>query len=125
MGKEIKKVLIVDDSESVRAMMQNELCRVGYKVFNAINGNDAMNVIKQNGPFNIIISDLNMPECDGLSFLKEVRNYEHTRFTPFVIVTTETQLDKKNEAKLNGATGWIIKPFVMENLIKVISKLIG
>ena len=74
---------------------------------------------------NLIVSDLNMPILDGISFLKEVRKLDKYKYLPFLILTTESQESKKMEAKQSGATGWIIKPFVKEKLIAVVKKVIS
>lgn len=119
-----RKVLIVDDSESIRTYLKNEFEKNHFDVEEAINGNDGITKVIGNGPFDIIISDLNMPECDGIEFLKLVRKEVNSRFTPFIIVTTENQTEKKEVARLNGATGWIVKPFLIDNFIKVVKKIV-
>jgi two-component system chemotaxis response regulator CheY len=116
-----KTVLIVDDSASMRQLVSFALKDAGYDVIDAINGKDAMN--KLNGTkIDMVITDLNMPEMDGIEFIKQVRNKPGYRFTPIVMLTTESQESKKQEGKQAGASGWIVKPFTPEQLIGVVKK---
>ena len=119
-----KTILIADDSESIRAVVSFALREAGYEVIVAHDGQNALDLLKQNDHVNLIVSDLNMPIKDGISFLKDVRSLDKFKYLPFLILTTESQETKKMEAKQSGATGWIIKPFVKEKLIAVIKKVI-
>jgi two-component system, chemotaxis family, chemotaxis protein CheY len=119
-----KKVLIVDDSESILEVVGFVLENAGFEVYKGIDGVDALNVIDENGIVDLIITDLHMPNMDGISFIKEVRAKEEFKFTPILFLTTESQAEKKMQAKEAGATGWIIKPFVPEKLLAVISKVL-
>jgi two-component system chemotaxis response regulator CheY len=119
-----KTILIADDSESIRAVVGFALREAGYDVLVANDGQHALDLLVQNDHVSLIVSDLNMPVKDGISFLKDVRSLEKFKFLPFLILTTESQETKKMEAKQSGATGWIIKPFVKEKLIAVIKKVI-
>jgi two-component system chemotaxis response regulator CheY len=118
-----KNILIVDDSESIRLVVSMGLREAGYNVFAGINGVDGLRLLYEN-KVDLIISDLNMPVMDGITFLKEVRSNEHYKFLPLLILTTESQESKKMEAKQAGATGWIIKPFVKEKLLAVVKKVL-
>jgi two-component system, chemotaxis family, chemotaxis protein CheY len=120
-----KKILIVDDSESIRLVVGTALRAEGYDVIVGNDGQDALELLLQSEGVNLIVSDLNMPRMDGISFLKEVRKLEKYKYLPFLILTTESQESKKMEAKQSGATGWIIKPFVKEKLIAVVKKVIS
>lgn len=116
-----KTVLIVDDSASMRQLVSFALRDAGYDVIDAINGKDAMN--KLNGTkIEMVITDLNMPEMDGIEFIKQVRNNPGYKFTPIVMLTTESQESKKQEGKQAGASGWIVKPFMPEQLIDIVKK---
>jgi two-component system chemotaxis response regulator CheY len=116
-----KTVLIVDDSASMRQLVSFALRDAGYDVIDAINGKDAMN--KLNGTkIDMVITDLNMPEMDGIEFIKQVRNKSGYKFTPIVMLTTESQESKKQEGKQAGASGWIVKPFTPEQLVDIVKK---
>ncbi len=118
-----KTVLIVDDSASMRQLVSFALRDAGYNVVDAINGKDAMN--KLNGTkIEMVITDLNMPEMDGIEFIKQVRNNPGYKFTPIVMLTTESQESKKQEGKQAGASGWIVKPFTPEQLIDIVKKFV-
>jgi len=119
-----KNILIVDDSESIRLVVSLGLKEAGYHVIAGINGQDGLRLLEEN-KVDLIISDLNMPIMDGITFLKEVRKHDRYKFLPLLILTTESQESKKIEAKQAGATGWIIKPFVKEKLLAVVKKVIG
>jgi two-component system chemotaxis response regulator CheY len=119
-----KTILIADDSESIRAVVGFALREAGYDVLVANDGQHALDLLVQNDHVSLIVSDLNMPVKDGISFLKDVRSLDKFKYLPFLILTTESQETKKMEAKQSGATGWIIKPFVKEKLIAVIKKVI-
>lgn len=120
-----KKILIVDDSESIRVVVGIALRSEGYEVVVGNDGQHALELLMENQDVNLIVSDLNMPRLDGISFLKEVRKLDKFKYLPFLILTTESQESKKMEAKQSGATGWIIKPFVKEKLIAVVKKVIS
>lgn len=116
-----KNILIVDDSESIRLVVSMGLKEAGYNVVAGINGADGLRLLNEN-KVDLIISDLNMPVMDGITFLKEVRKQDKFKFLPLLILTTESQESKKLEAKQAGATGWIIKPFVKDKLLAVVKK---
>lgn len=120
-----KNILIVDDSESIREVVANGLEMSGYTVIKGTNGAEGLKLLKENNQINLVISDLNMPVMDGISFLKEIRSNPQHKYLPVIILTTESQESKKQEARNAGATGWIIKPFSQEKLIAVIKKVIN
>lgn len=120
-----KKILIVDDSESIRLVVGTALRAEGYDVIVGNDGQHALELLLESEGVNLIVSDLNMPRMNGISFLKEVRKLDKYKYLPFLILTTESQESKKMEAKQSGATGWIIKPFVKEKLIAVVKKVIS
>lgn len=119
-----KVVLIVDDSESIREVISAGLESEGFNVVKGIHGQDAIDRLKETSKINLIITDLNMPVMDGISFLKEIRKTDDYKFTPVIILTTESQESKKQEAREAGATAWIVKPFTKEKLLTVIKKVI-
>jgi two-component system chemotaxis response regulator CheY len=116
-----KTVLIVDDSASMRQLVSFALRDAGYDVIDAINGKDAMNKLN-GGKIDMVVTDLNMPEMDGIEFIKQVRNNPGYKFTPIVMLTTESQESKKQEGKQAGASGWIVKPFTPEQLVDIVKK---
>ncbi|MFH0733501.1 MAG: response regulator [bacterium] len=119
-----KTILTVDDSTSVRQMVSFTLKEAGYDVIEACDGKDALSKIN-NKQIHLIVTDLNMPNMDGIELIKKVRQMAAFRFVPIVMLTTESQNEKKMEGKQAGATGWIVKPFKQEQLLAVVKKVIG
>lgn len=121
-----KTALIVDDSTSMRQMVGFTLRGAGFEVIEGGNGQEALDKLAAvpGGKVDIIITDLNMPVMDGLTFIKSVRTRPLCRFIPILMLTTESQDSRKAEGKAAGATGWIVKPFHPEQLIKVIEKVL-
>jgi two-component system, chemotaxis family, chemotaxis protein CheY len=118
-----KTILIVDDSESMREVVSFTLENEGFIVKSGMDGKDAMKYL--NGDkIDLIITDLHMPVMNGIEFIKLVRNSSDYKMIPILFLTTESQVEKKMEAKQAGATGWIIKPFVPAKLIAAINKVI-
>ncbi len=119
-----KTIMTVDDSASVRQMVSFTLKEAGYNVIEASDGKDALSKI-QNAELNLIVTDLNMPNMDGIDLIKNVRTNPKHKFVPIIMLTTESQNEKKMEGKSAGATGWIVKPFKPEQLLNVVKKVIG
>jgi two-component system chemotaxis response regulator CheY len=117
-----KTILIVDDSESIREIVSFTLENEGYNVLVGVDGQDALKFLKK-GPIDLIITDLHMPNMNGIEFIKAVRANPDFKSVPILFLTTESQTEKKMEAKEAGATGWIIKPFVPAKLIEAINKV--
>lgn len=117
-----KSILAVDDSVTMRQTISTALAKEGYNVLVANDGLDALSKLNGN-KFHVIITDINMPNMDGIKLIKEIRNLAEHRFTPIIVLTTESQPEKKEEGKSAGATGWIIKPFKPEQLIAVVKKV--
>lgn len=118
-----KKILVVDDSKSIREVVSFTLQNEGYEVLVGTDGKDALKHF--NGEdINLVITDLHMPEMDGISFIQEIRKLDEYQHIPILFLSTETNQDKKSEAKEAGATGWMVKPFQPDKLIKVLNKLI-
>jgi two-component system chemotaxis response regulator CheY len=118
-----KTALIVDDSTTMRQMVAFTLREAGYQVVEAEHGQDALNKITAQ-PVNIVITDLNMPVMDGFTFIQNVRAMPTYKFLPILMLTTESQLSKKEQGKAVGATGWIIKPFDPDKLLQVVAKVL-
>lgn len=119
-----KTIMTVDDSTSVRQMVSFTLKEAGYDVVEACDGKDALSKIA-NAPLNMVVTDLNMPNMDGIELIKNIRSNSKYKFIPIIMLTTESQDSKKMEGKAAGATGWIVKPFKPDQLLAVIKKVIG
>ncbi len=119
-----KVIMTADDSASVRQMVSFTLKDAGYDVVEAVDGRDALSKLNGNG-VNMLITDLNMPNMDGIELIKQVRAQQQFKFMPIVMLTTESQDSKKQEGKAAGATGWIVKPFKPEQLVAVVKKVLG
>ncbi|MCX7965641.1 MAG: response regulator [Syntrophorhabdaceae bacterium] len=119
-----KTIMTVDDSASIRQMISFTLRKEGYETIEAVDGVDALNKLK-NKTVHMIITDLNMPNLDGIGLIKDLRSNPSYRFIPIIMLTTESQESKKMEGRQAGATGWIVKPFKPEQLIAVIKKVLG
>jgi two-component system chemotaxis response regulator CheY len=118
-----KTILFVEDSNSVRTVMGSTLTREGYNVITACDGQDALTKL-DGTKIHLIISDVNMPNMDGLTFVKTARQMSGYRFTPIIMLTTETQQEKMEEGKAAGVKAWIVKPFQPPHLLSAISQLI-
>ena len=118
-----KKILLVDDSASIRQVAGIALRRAGYETVEAANGKEALGLLDGN-KLNLIISDVNMPVMNGIEFLKAVKQHPTSRFTPVVMLTTEAGDDLKAQGKAAGAKAWIVKPFQPQTLLDAVSKLI-
>ena len=116
------EILCVDDSQSIRDLMTAILCQQGHNVTTAADGLEAINIARDHA-FDLALLDVNMPNMNGLSLLSKLRNLEHFKYTPIVMVTTETSDYRKNKAKNSGATGWLAKPFTEERLLGAVNKL--
>jgi two-component system chemotaxis response regulator CheY len=118
-----KTILIADDSESIRELVEMTLRQAGYDVIKTVDGEHALQ--SMNGQaIHLVITDLNMPKVDGIQLIREIRKNEQYTALPVLLLTTESQASKKEEAKGAGATGWIVKPFVPEKLLSVVQKVI-
>ncbi len=117
-------ILAVDDSESMRQMVSFALKNAGHTVVEAVDGQDALAQAKTN-KVNLVITDVNMPRMDGISLIRELRNLPDYKFTPILMLTTESTAEKKQQGKEAGATGWLVKPFNPDQLISTINKVLG
>jgi two-component system, chemotaxis family, chemotaxis protein CheY len=118
-----KRILIVDDSASVRQLVGFTLQSAGFEVLQAADGAQALGQL--NGAIHLVITDLNMPVLDGIGLLQGVRQHATYKYTPVIVLTTESQETRKRAAKAAGATGWIVKPFKPEQLLAVVKRVIG
>jgi two-component system chemotaxis response regulator CheY len=119
------RVLIVDDARFMRLVLRRILTQAGHEIVGeAKDGVEALNLAKQN-TFNLVITDVNMPNMDGISLIRELRTLPDYKFTPMLMLTTESGTDKKSEGKSAGATGWIVKPFNPDQLLATIKRVIG
>jgi two-component system, chemotaxis family, chemotaxis protein CheY len=119
----MKRILAVDDSASIRQMVNFTLKSAGYDVVDAVDGKDGLAKAGSN-KFDMIITDLNMPNVDGIQLITEVRKLPGYSFVPILMLTTESQAEKKDAGRKAGATGWIVKPFNADQLTTVLKKLL-
>lgn len=117
-------ILSVDDSNSIRQMVGFTLKQAGYDVLEAVDGRDALGIAKQKA-VNLVITDINMPNMDGISLIRELRALPSYKFTPILTLTTESGQDKKQAGKAAGATGWIVKPFNPDQLLATVKKVLA
>jgi len=119
-----KCIMTVDDSTSIRQMVSFTLKNAGYDVIEAVDGKDALDKLNK-VTAHMVITDLNMPNLDGIDLIRQLRSNPLYKFIPIIMLTTESQDTKKQEGKQAGATGWIVKPFKPEQLIAVVKKVLG
>ncbi len=117
-------ILAVDDSASMRQMVSFTLKGAGYDVIEAVDGVDALNKAKGQS-VNLVITDVNMPNMDGITLIAELRKLPAYKFTPLLMLTTESAPEKKQAGKAAGATGWIVKPFNPDQLLATVKKVAG
>ena len=118
------KILIVDDMASMRKMVAFTLESNGHEVVQADDGDVALDIAKNDEGFNLVITDVNMPNMDGITLTAELRQLSAFKFTPILLLTTEAGKDKKMEGKAAGATGWLVKPFDPDKLLMTIKKVL-
>ena len=119
-----KTVLVVDDSPTMRQMVAFTLTNAGYQVVEAGNGKEAVGKVNAGAKPDLVVTDLNMPEMDGITLIKEIRKMPALKFTPILMLTTEASDDKKKAGQAAGATGWIVKPFNPEQMMAVIKTVL-
>lgn len=118
------KILAVDDSASMRQMVSFTLKGAGHDVVEASDGSEALK-IAEGQSVDLVLSDVNMPNMNGIELCKNLRQLPSYKFTPILMLTTESAGDKKQEGKSAGATGWIVKPFNPDQLLTTIKKVLG
>lgn len=120
----MKTILAVDDSPSIRQLVTHRLKDAGYAVIEAANGVEGLAKAK-GSPVQLVLTDQNMPQMDGMTMIKNIRGLAQHRSTPILVLTTETSDAMKAQGKAAGATGWLVKPFDPVKLVAVVQKLIG
>jgi two-component system chemotaxis response regulator CheY len=119
-----KTILAVDDSGSLRQMVAFSLNAAGYQVIEAVDGQDGLNKAR-NQVVDLVLTDQNMPNMDGLTLIKSLRAMESYKSVPILMLTTESSDEMKSQGRAAGATGWLVKPFDPKRLIDVVKKVIG
>lgn len=119
-----KTILVVEDADSMRGLVSITLSSAGYNVVEAKDGKDALDKISRSR-VHLVISDVNMPNMDGIAFLKTLKQDPNYKFIPVVMLTTIKEEAKKREGQMAGAKAWIVKPFKPETILKVAQKIIG
>ncbi len=117
-------IMSVEDTASMRQMISFTLNSVGHEVIEACDGKEALD-LAHGKKVDMVITDVNMPNMDGITLVKSLRALPDYKFTPIVMLTTESQVAKRQEGKAVGATGWIVKPFNPEQLLNVVKKILG
>ncbi len=115
-----KRIMTVDDSPTVRQMLRLTLEDAGYEVVEAVNGADALRKLDEGEKIDMLITDLNMPNMDGIELIRSVRKDTARRFMPIIMLTTETQESKRQEGKAAGASGWLVKPFKAQQVLGIV-----
>jgi two-component system, chemotaxis family, chemotaxis protein CheY len=118
-----KTIITVDDSRSIRQLVAYTLTTAGYQVLEAGDGREGLEKLKTSKA-DLVITDLNMPNMDGIAMIRALRTLPSYKFVPILMLTTESQESKKSEGKSAGATGWIVKPFTPEQLLSTIQKVL-
>lgn len=117
------RILAVDDSPSMRDMVRIALTSAGFDVISAADGREALDLARRSG-FDLVLSDVNMPEMDGIELIRALRAESAYRHTPILMLTTESGPDRKKEGKDAGATGWIVKPFDPAQLVATMHRVL-
>ena len=118
-----KTIMTVDDSASIRQLVGFTLRNAGYEVIEAVDGEDALK--RMQGAIHMVITDLNMPNLDGIGLIRSLRANPACKGLPIIMLTTESQESRKQEGKAAGATGWIVKPFTKQQMLAVVKRIIG
>jgi two-component system chemotaxis response regulator CheY len=119
-----KRILTIDDSKTMRDMLMLTLVEAGFDVVQAVDGQDGLEVLgKETAPIDVIITDINMPRMDGYEVIRNLRRDPAHKSTPILVLTTESDGDKKNMARDAGATGWMVKPFDPDRLVATVRKV--
>lgn len=118
-----KQLLVIDDSAAIRQSISYILNQEGYETIEAVDGLDGLQKLEASAQLDCVITDVNMPNMDGISFIRKARENPKFKFIPILVLTTESQGSKMNEGKEAGATGWIVKPFSADKLLAVVKKV--
>lgn len=117
------RILTVDDSAAMRQMVEVTLTSAGYDVQQAQDGREALKIAGSSS-FDLVITDVNMPEMDGLTLVRELRGMASYKHTPLLVLTTEASTERKMQGREAGATGWIVKPFNPDKLLATVAKVL-
>ena len=118
-------ILIVDDSPSIRQTITSVLSGAGYKTLEAVDGQDALERLHEtSGTISLAIVDVNMPRLDGIALVRALRQAESSRYIPILMLTAESRRERREEARQAGATGWIVKPFEVEEVLALVQRLL-
>lgn len=120
----MKNILLVDDSATILLSISGILSKAGYGVEKAADASEGLKKFNSGSKFDLLITDLNMPGMNGIEFIREVRKLPSCRFIPILFLTTESQQEKRAEAKAAGASGWLVKPATAEGLLDTIKMVI-
>lgn len=120
----MKRIMIVDDSLSVRQLVADTLQEGGYQVVQARDGEEALALFREN-PTDLVITDLNMPKMDGIDLIRELRRHPGCRFLPIIMLTTESDQAKKEEGRKAGVSGWLVKPFKSNQILNVVKMVVS
>ncbi|HET6787322.1 MAG TPA: response regulator, partial [Aquabacterium sp.] len=118
-----KTVLVVDDSSSLRALVKMALVQAGYSVIEGADGREGLAQLDKAGKVHLIVSDVNMPNMDGITFVQQIKQHPKHKFIPVIMLTTEDETAKMQQAKAAGARAWLIKPFNPPELLDAVSRL--
>jgi two-component system chemotaxis response regulator CheY len=119
----VARILAVDDSVAMRQMVEVTLSSAGHDVHQAIDGREALSLAGQHS-FDLVITDVNMPQMDGITLVKELRGLPNYKHTPMLVLTTEHAPERKMQGREAGATGWLVKPFNPERLLATVAKVL-
>ena len=119
-----KTIMIVDNSQTMLMSMEGMLSKAGLGVSKANNAEEALVILKGGSKPDMIITDLNMAAMNGIQLIREVRRLPGYQFMPIVMLTTESQQEKRNEAKSAGATGWMVKPVQPQSMLQIVKQLV-
>ena len=119
------KILVVDDSSTVRDEVAGFLRKNGLDVDTAVDGKDGLAKLRMSPGTRLVISDVNMPNMDGITLVRELRNRASYKYVPLLVLTTEATTERKQQGKAAGATGWLVKPFNPERLLATVAKVLG
>lgn len=118
-----KRILTIDDSRTIRDMLNLTLSEAGFEVLQAVDGEDGIGVLEKQERVDVVITDINMPKMDGYGVIRHIRGQPRYNGMPVLVLTTESETGKRNVAREAGATGWMVKPFDPERLIATINKV--
>jgi two-component system chemotaxis response regulator CheY len=120
----MKRILTIDDSKTIRDMLRLTLVDAGFDVLQAVDGRDGTEVLARER-VDLVITDINMPNMDGYDVIRHIRRDDAHKGMPILVLTTESEVEKRNIAREAGATGWMVKPFDPDRLVATINKVVA